>query len=149
MFLRGKCFEREPSSINFRVAVPNVKCFFCRSKRFMEEVSRRPDILTVYFDTDDGAPFKIDTVVDTLNAMRELYGCFSLLCYGEKTDKSRSTVCFKTGSLEIIYGFLSESLQQAFAFLYSVRLLPNVGTDCGIGFSGKTPPKRIIYLFRK
>ena len=47
----------------------------------------------------------IDTVVDTLNAIRELYGCFSLLCYGKEPDKHQSTVCFKTGSLKIIYSF--------------------------------------------
>ena len=46
----------------------------------MEEVSRRHDILTVYFGADEGSAYKIDTVVDTLNAIRELYGCFSLLC---------------------------------------------------------------------
>jgi len=77
----------------------------CGGKCFLEEVSRRHDILTVYFGTDKGSAYKIDTIVDTLNAIRELYDCFSLLCYGKKTDKNRSTVCFKTGSLEIIYGF--------------------------------------------
>ena len=72
----------------------------------MEEVSRRHDILTVYFGADEGSAYKIDTVVDTLNAIRELYGCFSLLCYGKEPDKHQSTVCFKTGSLKIIYSFL-------------------------------------------
>lgn len=72
----------------------------------MKEISRQPDILTVYFGADEGSAYKINTVVDTLNAIRELYGCFSLLCYGKEPDKHQSTVCFKTGSLEIIYGFL-------------------------------------------
>ena len=53
----------------------------------MKEISRQPDILTVYFGADEGSAYKIDTVVDTLNAIRELYDCFSLLCYGEKQIK--------------------------------------------------------------
>ena len=72
----------------------------------MKEISRQPDILTVYFGADEGSAYKIDTVVDTLNAIRELYGCFSSLCYGKEPDKHQSTVCFKTGSLKIIYSFL-------------------------------------------
>jgi hypothetical protein len=132
---------KKPLSINFRIAVPKVKRYFRRSKRFMEGISRRSDILTVYFDADEGSAYKIDTVVDTLNAIRELYGCFSLLCYGKEPDKHQSTVCFKTGSLEIIYGFFTGVVTAGVCVPILSPTFTELGNQLRDWLFGKTPPQ--------
>lgn len=107
----------------------------------MEGISRRSDILTVYFDADESSAYKIDTVVDTLNAIRELYGCFSLLCYGKEPDKHQSTVCFKTGSLEIIYGFLIPIVTAGVCVPILSPTFTKLGERLRDRFFKKTPPR--------
>ena len=107
----------------------------------MESISRRSDILTVCFDADEGSAYKIDTVVDTLNAIRELYGCFSLLCYGKEPDKHQSTVCFKTGSLEITCGFIIGVVTTGVCVPILSPTFTELGNRLRDWWFGKTSPK--------